>query len=75
MSSEVKDLPVIHHKSTIDVLEPVIKKIISSYLATEDHTIEKEMIGNWFEAATWVSYSLRTKFKLKRKHSLFIKII
>jgi hypothetical protein len=47
--------------------------IISSYLATEDRTIEKEMIGNWFEAATWVPYSLRTKFKLERKHSLFIK--
>src|SRR5712664_4015801 len=44
--------------------------IISSYLATEDRTIEKDMIeGNWLEAATWVSYSSRTKFKARAKAS------
>jgi hypothetical protein len=44
--------------------------IISSYLVTEDRTIEDDIIGgNWSEAATRDSYSSRMKFKARTKAS------
>ena len=65
--------PQLYHHVYVGIILPqeallAAAVIISSYLATEDRTIEKDMIeGNWLEAAAWVSYSSRTKFKARAK--------